>query len=150
MEVFGWLYTISFAICYIPQIVKTLQTKKVEDISISLFGLSLIGYISAIIYTINEIGYNYILLLNYSFGGLCSLIMIIAYLQYREKINIDMCDEFYNSNYYKFLKQEMQEINKLKWIESEKEGRDIGKDKAVFLWIKYYRQDWIKSQIDVD
>lgn len=85
MELFGWLYTICFAICYIPQIVKTFKTKKVEDISISLFGLSLIGYLSAIIYTLYEIGYNYILLLNYSFGGMCSLIMIILFFLYRKK-----------------------------------------------------------------
>ena len=72
MEIFGWLYTICFAICYIPQIVKTFETKKVEDISLSLFGLSLIGYLSALIYTINELNSNYILLLNYLFGGMCS------------------------------------------------------------------------------
>lgn len=84
MEIFGWLYTICFAICYIPQIVKTLQTKKVEDISISLFGLSLIGYLSALIYTINELNSNYILLLNYLFGGMCSLIMIILYFVYKK------------------------------------------------------------------
>lgn len=84
MEIFGWLYTICFAICYIPQIVKTFKIKKVEDISISLFGLSLIGYLSAIIYTLYEIGYNYILLLNYSFGGMCSLIMIILFFSYKK------------------------------------------------------------------
>ena len=38
-----------------------------------------------------------------------------------------------------------KEIDKLKWIESEKEGRDIGKNKAVFLWTKYYRKNWIKN-----
>ena len=84
MELFGWLYTICFAICYIPQIAKTLTTKKVEDISISLFGLSLIGYLSALIYTINELDSNYILLLNYLFGGMCSLIMIILYFVYKK------------------------------------------------------------------
>ena len=57
-----------------------------------------------------------------------------------------MKKEFYNSAYYKFLQQEMQEINKLKWIESEKIGRDIGKDKAVFLWVKNYRAEWLKHQ----
>ena len=57
-----------------------------------------------------------------------------------------MKKEFYNSEYYKFLQQEVQEINKLKWIESEKIGRDIGKDKAVFLWVKNYRTEWLKHQ----
>jgi hypothetical protein len=61
-------------------------------------------------------------------------------------INIYMKKEFYNSEYYKFLQQEMQEINKLKWIESEKIGRDIGKDKAVFLWCTQHRDLWLKHQ----
>ena len=55
---------------------------------------------------------------------------------------------FYNSKMYRFLELENQEINKLKWIESEKAGRDIGKHKAVFLWVKYYRNDWKKSLDD--
>ena len=61
------------------------------------------------------------------------------------QINIVMGDEFTNSKMYRFLKLEIEEINKLKWIESEKAGRDIGKHKAVFLWVKYHRDDWKKS-----
>ena len=56
-----------------------------------------------------------------------------------------MCKEFYNSKVYQFYMLEQQEIDKLKWIESEKEGRDIGKNKAVFLWTKYYRKKWLKT-----
>jgi len=64
------------------------------------------------------------------------------------QINIVMGKGFYNSKMYRFLELENQEINKLKWIESEKAGRDIGKRKAVFLWTKYYREDWKKSLDD--
>ncbi len=85
MAVVGWFYTICFAICYIPQIVKSLTTKKVDDVSISLFILSLVGYISAIVYTLGDIGFNLILVTNYIFGATCSLIMIITYLRYRKK-----------------------------------------------------------------
>jgi MtN3 and saliva related transmembrane protein len=84
MTIVGWFYTICFAICYIPQIVKSLTTKKVDDVSISLFILSLVGYISAIIYTLGDIGFNIILVTNYIFGATCSLIMIIIYLWYRK------------------------------------------------------------------
>lgn len=56
-----------------------------------------------------------------------------------------MSDEFYNSNVYKLLKQEQNEINKLKWIESQKANRDIGKHKAVFLWVRYHRNKWLRS-----
>ena len=80
MIVIGWLYTICFAVCYIPQIVKSLTTKKVDDISVSLFVLSLLGYISAIIYTLSDIGFNPILITNYVFGAICSLLMVIIFL----------------------------------------------------------------------
>ena len=60
-------------------------------------------------------------------------------------INIYMKKEFYHSKYYQFLQQEIQEIDKLKWIESEKKGRDIGKNRAVFLWVKNYRTEWLEN-----
>jgi len=85
MIIVGWIYTLCFAICYIPQIVKSIRTKKVNDISVSLFILSLLGYISAIIYTLSDIGFNLILITNYIFGGICSLTMIIIFLCYRRK-----------------------------------------------------------------
>ena len=66
----------------------------------------------------------------------------------QDQINIVMGKGFYNSKVYQFYLQEQQEIDKLKWIESEKQGRDIGKHKAVFLWVKYYRNDWKKSLDD--
>ncbi len=147
MELIGWSYTICFAICYIPQIVKSIRTKRVDDISISLFILSLAGYICACIYTIDTIGINIILLTNYIFGATCSLTMIVVYFMYRNRLNtsiIDMVD-FNNSSYYRFLKKERQEIDKLKWIESEKRGYDIGIEKAVLIWIKTYRYKWICS-----
>tara|TARA_R110002153_G_scaffold187818_1_gene340786 strand:+ start:328 stop:483 length:156 start_codon:yes stop_codon:yes gene_type:complete len=46
---------------------------------------------------------------------------------------------------YKFLKLEKEEIDKLKWIESEKKGRDIGICKAVFLWKKNHKEAWEKG-----
>ena len=85
MEIIGWFYTLCFAICYIPQIVKSLSTKKVDDVSVSLFILSLLGYISAILYTLSDIGFNPILITNYVFGGICSLSMIIIFLCFRKK-----------------------------------------------------------------
>jgi uncharacterized protein with PQ loop repeat len=85
MIIVGWFYTLCFAICYIPQIVKSIKTKKVNDISVSLFILSLLGYISALVYTLGDIGFNIILVTNYIFGALCSLIMIITYLCYRDR-----------------------------------------------------------------
>lgn len=57
-----------------------------------------------------------------------------------------MRDNFFlDSTYYKILSAEHEEINKLKWIESEKKGYDIGKSKAVFLWLHFHRKKWIEE-----
>ena len=89
MELFGWLYTICFAICYIPQITKSIKTRKVNDVSISLFTLSLLGYVSGIIYTHNTLNNNIVLLANYYLGALCSLIMIVTYYMFSKKLSVD-------------------------------------------------------------
>ena len=39
-----------------------------------------------------------------------------------------------------------EEILKHKWIESEKEGRDIGFERALTDWIIKYRSTWRKSR----
>jgi hypothetical protein len=64
---------------------------------------------------------------------------------FTKKLNINMGKEFYGSKLYQFFMLEKQEIDKLKWIESEKAGRDIGRNKAVFLWTKNHRTQWLKS-----
>ena len=73
--------------------------------------------------------------------------MMVVYFMYRNRLNTSVMSNtnFSNSSYYRFLKQEQQEIEKLKWIESEKAGRDIGKNRAVFLWVKNYRAEWLKN-----
>lgn len=41
---------------------------------------------------------------------------------------------------------ERDEILRLKWLESEKVGRDIGLDHARAIWIANHRARWIKSR----
>jgi hypothetical protein len=43
--------------------------------------------------------------------------------------------------YQEFL-AEREEILKLKWIESEKAGQDIGFDRALMIWVRKHRSDW--------
>ena len=50
-----------------------------------------------------------------------------------------------NSSYFQFLKTEHEEIMKLKWIESEKVGHDIGMDYATWLWSMRHRHIWLKT-----
>jgi len=52
---------------------------------------------------------------------------------------------------YSFLKDELvlQEIRRHKWIESEKQGYDIGFASAAYDWICRFGNDWLKNQINV-
>ncbi len=46
------------------------------------------------------------------------------------------------SSVLKEFKKEKQEINKLKWLESEKSGKDIGYEQALFMWARRHRLPW--------
>ncbi len=39
---------------------------------------------------------------------------------------------------------EESEIDRLKWLESEKAGHDIGRARAYWIWVTTYRATWIK------
>lgn len=51
-------------------------------------------------------------------------------------------------NHQEYMQCQVEEINKYKWIESERCGKDLG-DSAVKSWIlkysKAFRENWIKS-----
>lgn len=49
------------------------------------------------------------------------------------------------SRYLGFLRQEHNEILKVKWCESERAGRDVGMDYAVWSWSMRYRTAWISG-----
>jgi len=38
----------------------------------------------------------------------------------------------------------IQEIERYKWIESERVGKDIGKERAAMEWIRAYGHIWLK------
>jgi len=48
--------------------------------------------------------------------------------------------------YEEFL-LEKQEIQKLKWLESEKSGSDIGYEKALFIWARAHRRSWKTARL---
>lgn len=47
-----------------------------------------------------------------------------------------------NSALYKEFLAEREEILRHKWIESEKEGRDIGFERALIDWVVKHRSRW--------
>ena len=82
-EFLGLIYTACFSTCIWPQIFKSIKTKKVEDVSISLFILSIIGYISAIYYTILRIGFDFWWLINYGLSLLSAITMVCVWFKYK-------------------------------------------------------------------
>lgn len=51
-----------------------------------------------------------------------------------------------NSSYFRLIREEHDEIMKLKWIESERAGHDIGKDYAIWLWSMRHRNQWLEAR----
>jgi|TARA_E500000318_G_C3391170_1_gene146036 hypothetical protein len=49
------------------------------------------------------------------------------------------------STVYQYYKSELEQIQKHKWIESEKAGKDVGFSFALTDWIRYHRKAWRKS-----
>lgn len=43
------------------------------------------------------------------------------------------------------MTEEHHEIDRLKWIESEKAGKDIGFLKAYYLWSKLHKDKWLRE-----
>jgi uncharacterized protein with PQ loop repeat len=85
MEQFlGLVYTFCFSTCIWPQIIKSIRTKKVEDVSISLFVLSIVGYISAISYTILRVGFDFWWLINYGLSLLSAIVMLGVWFKYKK------------------------------------------------------------------
>ena len=50
-----------------------------------------------------------------------------------------------HSSYLAFLRAEAEEIQKVKWCESERLGHDCGHDFAVWVWSMRYRHLWISG-----
>lgn len=50
-----------------------------------------------------------------------------------------------SSVYQEFLR-ELEEINRHKWIESEKAGRDIGFEMALTDWVLKHRAAWLRHR----
>lgn len=51
-----------------------------------------------------------------------------------------------NSTLYREFHAEREEILRHKWIESEKQGRDIGFEKALLDWMLNHRTTWRQAR----
>ena len=50
------------------------------------------------------------------------------------------------SDLYREFTQEREEILKNKWCMSEKEGKDVGFERALMDWVAHHRIEWKKSR----
>ena len=51
-----------------------------------------------------------------------------------------------NSQLYQEFHEERGQILRHKWLESEKEGRDIGFERALLDWVTNHRKKWRKDK----
>jgi hypothetical protein len=48
------------------------------------------------------------------------------------------------SSLYREIMAERKKIDEHRWLESEKAGKDIGYEKALFSWVRHHRTKWLK------
>jgi len=80
----GFLYAGIFCFSYVPQFIKTIRTKKVDDLSLNMFVLSVIAYTSLFTYQF-YIGFKLAMVINCLLGGSFSIFFVYAILKYRTK-----------------------------------------------------------------
>ena len=54
--------------------------------------------------------------------------------------------ELENTELYKRFLEERQCILENKWYMSEREGRDVGFERALLDWVTHFRDKWIKNK----
>lgn len=64
----------------------------------------------------------------------------------RAQSSTDGADLLKGSSLYREFLAEREEILRHKWIESEKQGRDIGFEKALLDWMLKHRTTWRQAR----
>lgn len=85
-EILGWIATFLFTILIIPQIIKTIKIKKVDEVSLGLYILLLLANIVALVYAIliNQPP----LLIKYVLGIITTTFYIGLYAYYSRRKNV--------------------------------------------------------------
>ena len=82
-EIAGMVMTFAFMLCYIPQIIKIFKNRSSHDVSLMLILMSIIGYISGMIYMfLGTFGIWWFL--NYCVGLIMCLILVYAWCKYNK------------------------------------------------------------------
>jgi uncharacterized protein with PQ loop repeat len=82
-ELFGIIMTMAFMFCYVPQIVKIFQNKSSKDVSLMLILMSIVGYISGMVYMfLTTFGLWWFM--NYSVGLIMCSILVFAWFKFKK------------------------------------------------------------------
>ncbi|TKG90679.1 PQ-loop repeat-containing protein [Puteibacter caeruleilacunae] len=88
-ETFGWIGSILFAICGLPQVIKTWRTKKTDDLSLMFIWMWLLGEVFTLMYiAYNDVmanQYHVPLYVNYFGNLLMAFYLLYAKYRYTEK-----------------------------------------------------------------
>lgn len=82
MEWAGWISAAAFSACYLPQLWKTWRLKSVEDISVWMWIIQGVAYLSGLMY--GAWLDKWPLILNYSLGLLYTYIWLLMWIQFRD------------------------------------------------------------------
>ena len=87
-EFFGIIMTLSFMLCYVPQIIKIYKSRSSEGLSLTLVVMCIVGYISGICYMfLTKFGLWWFI--NYSVGLTMCIILIITWFKFKkDKISL--------------------------------------------------------------
>lgn len=77
----GWVATSLFATSYLPQMIRTYRTKKVGDISVSLWWILVVAYLCGMRYGIYLKQWQ--LICGYLWGFICTSAYLILYYTYK-------------------------------------------------------------------
>jgi uncharacterized protein with PQ loop repeat len=83
IDILGWGNMLLFSIVTLPQLFKTLKTKKVEDVSVAVYWLIVIANIDAWFYAF--LIHQTPLLAKYTFGLLSAIIYLVAYYKIKKR-----------------------------------------------------------------
>jgi len=82
-EFFGIIMTVAFMFCYVPQIIKIFQNKSSKDVSLMLILMSIVGYISGMVYMfLTTFGLWWFM--NYSVGLIMCSILVFAWFKFKK------------------------------------------------------------------
>lgn len=71
---------------------------------------------------------------------------LINYSMTRPPASVDAGDLLRNSTLYREFQAEREQILRHKWYESEKQGRDIGFERALLDWMMKHRTPWRQAR----